>query len=130
MLGRELKLRDLTWCPFNADHFKQLAPTVKALAAADLPAVREVPEVCAGADTGNREQNERCISKNRRCAERPSQEFHEFMSWKVGRLICGRPTSVLKLSKYQTLTAIRVDLLEEELCLDPRCADLRQRRLD
>ena len=39
MLGRELHLRDLTYCGFNEDYFDELGPIdLKALAAADLPA--------------------------------------------------------------------------------------------
>jgi hypothetical protein len=37
-LAASYGLRDLRWCPFNADYFEEFAPTVKALAAADLPA--------------------------------------------------------------------------------------------
>jgi hypothetical protein len=37
MLGRDFRLKDLTFCPWNHDYFQELVPDVKALAAADLP---------------------------------------------------------------------------------------------
>jgi hypothetical protein len=40
MLGRELQLADLKWCPFNDDYIKEFDPDLKDLAAADLPAGR------------------------------------------------------------------------------------------
>ena len=49
MLGRELQREDLLWCQFNDDYIEEFAPSLKELAAADLPAgqsmqILEVPE--------------------------------------------------------------------------------------
>src|SRR5262245_39428919 len=46
MLGRELRLEDLRWCPFNDDYIEEFGPDLKALAAADLPAGQSMRYLC------------------------------------------------------------------------------------